>query len=86
MTEDRLSAIALAMEEPLSQLEELENLLIEMVDQCRPDPDLASQSKLYSFFRRNLGGDLRELHKLWQEFYALTCEKDDKPPLKAVEE
>ncbi len=86
MTEKRLSEIALEMEEPLAQLEELENLLIEMVDQCRPDPDLASQSKLYSFFRRNLGGDLGELHKLWQEFYALTCEKDDKSPPKATKE
>ena len=84
MTEKRLSVIALEMEEPLARLEELENLLIEMVDQCRPDPDLDSQSKLYSFFRRTLGDNLGELHKLWQELMAL--EKDDKPPLKAVEE
>ncbi len=84
MTGDRLCEIALEMELPLNRLEELENLLVEMVDQCRSDLD--SQSKLYSFFQRNLGGDLGELRTLWREFFALAVEKEDKPPLKAIEE
>ncbi len=84
MTEDRLREIAFDMEGPLNRLEELDNLLIEMVDQCRPGLD--GQSKLYSFFQRNLGDNLGEVRKLWREFFALAVQKDDKPPLKAVEE
>ena len=83
MTEDRLREIAFAMEEPLNQLEQLDNLLIEMVDQCRPGP--GSQSKMYSFLQRTLGDDLGKLDKLWREFFALVVE-EQKPPLKAVEE
>ncbi len=84
MTEDRLREIALAMEGPLDRLAELDNLLIVMVDQCRPGLD--NQSKLYSFLQRNLGDDLREIRVLWREFFELAVEKEDKPPLKAVED
>ena len=84
MTEDRLREIAVAMEEPLNQLAELNNLLIVMVDQCRSGLD--NQSKLYSFFQRNLGDDLGKVYKLWDEFSELTFDKPDKPPPKAVEE
>ena len=83
MTEDRLREIAFAMEGPLNRLGELDNLLIVMVDQCRTDQGGVSQ--IYSFFQRNLGDDLKELDKLWQEFSALAME-GNKPPLKAVED
>ena len=84
MTGDRLREIALAMEGPLQRLDELNNLLIVMVDQCRSGID--HQSKLYSFLQRNLGDDLGKVYKLWDEFSNLTFDKQDKPPLKAVEE
>ncbi len=83
MTEDRLREIAFDMEEPLNRLEQLDNLLIVMVDQCRTDQGGVSQ--IYSFFQRNLGDDLEELDKLSQEFSVLAME-GNKPPLKAVEE
>ncbi len=82
MTEDRLSQIALDMEEPLNRLEQLDELLIVMVDQCRTE----GPSNIYAFFERNLGPDLEELRKLWREFFALAVQKEDQPPLKAVEE
>ncbi len=84
MTGERLREIAFAMEEPLRRLDELNNLLIVMVDQCRSGLD--NQSKLYSFFQRSLGDDLGTVYKLWDEFSKLTFDKQDKPPLKAVEE
>ncbi len=84
MTKDRLSQIALDMEEPLNRLEQLDELLIVMVDQCRTD--LGCQSSIYAFFERNLGPDLEELRKLWREFCGLTGVDVYKPPLKAVEE
>ncbi len=84
MTEDRLREIAFAMEEPLRRLAELDNLFIVMVDQCRSGLD--NQSKLYSFLQRNLGDDLGKVDKLWLELSELTFNKEDKPPLKAVEE
>ncbi len=83
MTEDRLREIAFDMEEPLIRLDGLEALLIEMVDMCGPSH--ASESRIYALFQRNLGGDLKELRKLWEEFFALAVRKDDSP-LKAVEE
>ncbi len=82
MTEDRLSQIALDMEEPLNRLEQLDELLIEMVDQCRTEP----KSSIYAFFERNLGPDLEELRKLWREFCGVTGVDADKSPLKAVKE
>jgi len=84
MTEDRLREIAFAMEEPLRRLDELNNLLIVMVDQCRSGLD--NQPKMYSFLQRNLGDDLGKADKLWSELSELVVEKGDKPPLKAVED
>ena len=84
MTEERLREIAFAMEPPLNRLAELDNLLIQMIDQCRPGLDC--ESMMYSLFQRNLGDDLGKLRKLWKEFFALAVEKENKPPLKAVEE
>ena len=84
MTEDRLREIAFAMEEPLRRLDELNNLLIVMVDQCRTD--LGRRSNIYMFFEHNLGPNLDELRKLWREFCSLTGVDADKPPLKAIEE
>ena len=84
MTEDRLREIAFAMEGPLGRLDELENLLIVMVDQCRIEE--GSGARMYSFFQRNLGDDLKELRELWREFFALAVRTGDKPPLKAIEE
>ena len=84
MTGERLREIAFAMEEPLRRLDELNNLLIVMVDQCRSGID--NQSKLYSFLQRNLGDDLGKVDKLWLELSELVVQKEDKPPLKAVEE
>ncbi len=83
MTEERLREIAFNMEGPFNRLAELDNLLIQMVNQCRSGLDC--ESKMYSLFQRNLGGDLKELRKLWAEFFALAVE-GNKPPLRAVEE
>ena len=82
MTEDRLSQIALDMEEPLHRLEQLDELLIMMVDQCRTE----GPSNIYAFFERNLGPDLEELRKLWIELCGLTGVNAVGPPLKAVKE
>ena len=84
MTEDRLREIAFDMEGPLGRLDELDNLLIVMVDQCRIE--YGSGARMYSFFQRNLGPDLEELRKLWREFFALAVQNEGKPPLKAVKE
>jgi len=84
MTKDRLREIAFDMEEPLNRLEQLDNLLIVMVDQCRADQ--GSESSIYAFFEHNLGPDLEELRKLWRGLCDLTGLDADKPPLKTVEE
>ena len=84
MTVARLADIALDMEEPLNRLEQLDDLLIVMVDQCRTD--LGRKSNIYAFFEHNLGPNLDELRKLWSEFCSLTGVDAEKPPLKAVEE
>ncbi len=82
MTEDRLSQIALDMEEPLTRLEQLDELLITMVDQCRTE----GTSSIYALFERNLGPDLEELRKLWIELCGLTGVKTARPPLEAAKE
>ncbi len=82
MTEDRLSQIALDMEEPLNRLEQLDELLIVMVDQCRTE----GPSNIYALFERNLGPDLEELRKLWREFCGLTGVGVVGPPLEAAKE
>ena len=82
MTKDRLSQIALDMEEPLNRLEQLDELLIVMVDQCRTE----GPSNIYALFERNLGPDLEELRKLWREFCGLTGVKTARPPLEAAKE
>ena len=84
MTEDRLREIAFDMEEPLNRLEQLDELLITMVDQCRTNQ--GRKSSIYAFFERNLGPDLEELRKLWRGLCDLTGVDADKPPLDAVKE
>ncbi len=84
MTEDRLSQIALDMEEPLNRLDQLDELLIVMVDQCHADQ--RRNSSIYAFFERNLGPDLDELRKLWREFCGLTGVGVVGPPLEAAKE
>ena len=72
------------MEEPLGRLDCLESLLVQMVDQARVGQE--HQTNVYALMRRNLGDNLKELTKLWDEFFRLAVDKEDKPPLKAVEE
>ncbi len=84
MTEEDLRKTVLAMEGPLNRIDELNNLLVVMVDQCRSGLD--NQSKLYSFLQRNLGDDLDKIQELWHDLWCELVQGDDKPPLKAVEE
>ena len=82
MSEDRLREIAFDMEEPLHRLEQLDELLIVMVDQCR----IEGPSSIYAFFERNLGPDLEELRKLWIELCGLTGVETVGPSLEAAKE
>ncbi len=81
MTEDRLSQIALDMEEPLGRLACLDSLLVEMIDRARIG---GHQTKVYALMQDILGGNLIELRELWREFFALAVQTGDKPPLKVV--
>ena len=82
MTEDRLRKIAMDMEGPLIQLQEIRVLVDRLLEGCSDMNQ--DQAAIYALIARNLDQEHDAIKELWRELFDLTVKSDDRPPLKVV--